>query len=218
MTIGEIRARIERTGIIPAVRVSSAEEALFAASAVCSGGIGVIEITTTTPGAIEVIQELARSRPELIVGAGTVLDMETALACLDAGAVFLTSPGLDLEIVNLGAAKSVMVIPGALTATEVSTARKVGVDFIKIFPCSLVGGAAYIRALKGPFPHIAFMASGGVNQKTAADFIRAGASVLGIGEDLIPHEAVQRRDVTWIHELTRRFLGMVHAGRSDHKN
>jgi 2-dehydro-3-deoxyphosphogluconate aldolase/(4S)-4-hydroxy-2-oxoglutarate aldolase len=165
-----------------------------------------------------VIEELSRTRPELVVGAGTVLDMETAQACLDAGAVFLTSPGLDLEIVGLGAAKSVLVIPGALTPSEVTAARKAGVDFIKIFPCSLVGGAAYIKALKGPFPHMAFMASGGVNQKTAGDFIRSGASVLGIGEDLIPHEAVQRKDVTWIHELTRRFLGMVHAARSDHRN
>jgi 2-dehydro-3-deoxyphosphogluconate aldolase/(4S)-4-hydroxy-2-oxoglutarate aldolase len=213
----DVRTRIQETRIIPAVRTASAEDALFAARTVCAAGIKVVEITTTVPGAVEVIAELARTTPELMVGAGTVLDLETARACLDAGASFLTSPGLDLEILQLGKETSVLVIPGALTPSEVAAARKAGADLIKIFPCSLVGGPAYIRALKAPFPQVAFIASGGVNQQTAVEFLRAGASVLGIGEDLIPHDAVRNRNVTWIHELTRRFISMVHDARTQSK-
>jgi len=213
MTDHEVRARIEQIGIIPAIRMSSAEEALFAATTVFHGGIQVVEITTTVPGAADVIAQLKRKTPECVVGAGTVLDMETARACLDAGADFLTSPGLDPDIVQLGAESRVLVIPGALTPSEVTVARRAGAPLIKIFPCSLVGGPAYIKALKAPFPHVAFIASGGVNQQNASDFIRSGACALGIGEELVPHQAVHKRDVTWIHELTRRFIGMVAEAR-----
>jgi len=214
MTKQDVRARIEEIGIIPAVRVSSVEEALFAAETVLKGGIKVVEITTTMPGAVEVIAELTRTMPELMVGADAVLNLETAKACLDAGAAFLTSPGLDLEIVDLGARHNVLVIPGALTPSEVAAACRAGTDFIKVFPCSLVGGAKYIKALKGPFPGVAFIASGGVNQQTVSDFIRAGASALGIGEHLVPHEAVSGRNAKWILELTRRFIGMVKEARA----
>jgi 2-dehydro-3-deoxyphosphogluconate aldolase/(4S)-4-hydroxy-2-oxoglutarate aldolase len=214
MTKQDVRARIEGIGIIPAIRVSSVEEAVFAAQSVLRGGIQVLEITTTMPGAVEVMAELTRTMPELMVGADAVLDVKTARACLDAGAAFLTSPGLDLEVVNLGAGNDVLVIPGALTPSEVAAACRAGTDFIKIFPCSLVGGANYIKALKGPFPHVAFIASGGVTQQTAGDFIRSGASALGIGEHLIPSEAVRRRNATWILELTRRFIGMVKEARA----
>jgi 2-dehydro-3-deoxyphosphogluconate aldolase / (4S)-4-hydroxy-2-oxoglutarate aldolase len=213
MTTQDVRARIEEIGIIPAVRVSSAEEALFAARCVFKGGIKVVEITTTIPGAVDVIAELNRTAPELIVGAGTLLDVATAQACLHAGARFLTSPGLDFDILALGVENRVLAIPGALTPSEVATACKAGADFIKIFPCSLIGGANYIKALKGPFPHIPFIASGGVTQRTAGDFVRAGASALGIGDDLIPTDAVRRRNATWILELTRRFIGMVQEAR-----
>jgi 2-dehydro-3-deoxyphosphogluconate aldolase / (4S)-4-hydroxy-2-oxoglutarate aldolase len=213
MTIQEVRFRIEHIGIIPAIRVSSAEDALFAATTLFHGGIKVVEITTTVPGAAEVIAQLKCTTPEFIAGAGTVLDMETARACLEAGADFLTSPGLDPDIVQLGLERGVLVIPGALTPSEVTLAFKAGAQLIKIFPCSLVGGPAYIKALRAPFPHMAFIASGGVNQKNAADFIRSGASALGIGEDLVPQEAVTKRNATWIHELTRRFIGMVEEAR-----
>jgi 2-dehydro-3-deoxyphosphogluconate aldolase/(4S)-4-hydroxy-2-oxoglutarate aldolase len=214
MTKEQVRARIEEGGIIPAVRVASAEEALFAAKAILRGGICVVELTMTTPGALDVIAELARTNPELIVGAGTVLDLEMARACLEAGAAFVTSPALDLEIVEFGAGNDVLVIPGALTPTEVVAAMKAGTRIIKVFPCSLVGGAGYIRALKAPLPHVALIASGGVNQQTAGDYIRAGAAALGVGEDLIPHEAVRRRNADWIHELARRFIGMVQGARN----
>lgn len=213
MTNQEVHARIEQIGIIPAIRMPSAEDALFAATTVFDGGIKVVEITTTVPGAVEVIAELKRTAPESVVGAGTILESETARACLEAGADFLTSPGLDPDIVQLGAERGVLVIPGALTPSEVTLARKAGALLIKVFPSSLVGGPAYIKALKAPFPNVAFIASGGVNQQNASDFIRAGAVALGIGEDLVPHEAVHRRNVTWIHELTRRFIGMVGEAR-----
>jgi 2-dehydro-3-deoxyphosphogluconate aldolase / (4S)-4-hydroxy-2-oxoglutarate aldolase len=213
MTDHEVRARIEQIGIIPAIRMPSAEDAIFAATTVFHGGIKVVEITTTVPGAIDVIAQLKRTTPGFVVGAGTVLDVETARACLAAGADFLTSPGLDPDIVQLGSESRVLVIPGALTPSEVTLARRAGVTLIKIFPCSLVGGPAYIKALKAPFPNVAFIASGGVKQQNATDFIRAGACALGIGEDLVPHEAVHKRNVTWIHELTRRFIDMVGEAR-----
>jgi 2-dehydro-3-deoxyphosphogluconate aldolase/(4S)-4-hydroxy-2-oxoglutarate aldolase len=213
LTDHEVRARIEQIGIIPAIRMSSADDAMFAATTVFHGGIKVVEITTTVPGAADVIGQLKRENPQCIVGAGTVLDMETARACLKAGADFLTSPGLDPDIVQLGLESKVLVIPGALTPSEVTIARRAGAPLIKIFPCSLVGGPAYIKALKAPFPNVAFIASGGVNQQNASDFIRSGACALGVGEDLVPHEAVRRRNVTWINELTGRFIGMVTEAR-----
>lgn len=214
MTKQEIRARIEEIGIIPAVRVNSAEDALFAAETVFAAGIKVVEMTTTVPDAIGVIAQLKRTSPELMVGAGTVMDAGTARACLDAGAVFLTSPGLDIEIVQLAGDANVLIIPGALTPSEITASHKAGADFIKVFPCSLIGGPSYIKALKAPFSQISLIASGGVNQQTAFDFIRAGAAALGIGEELIPPDAVRRRNTTWIHELTRRFLGMVRDARA----
>jgi 2-dehydro-3-deoxyphosphogluconate aldolase/(4S)-4-hydroxy-2-oxoglutarate aldolase len=214
MTREEVRGRIEEIGIIPAVRVASAEEAVFAAQSVCRGGIGVVELTMTIPGAFDVIAELARSSPDLMVGAGTVLDLDTARRCLDAGAAFLTSPALDLEIVEFGATQNVLVIPGALTPTEVAAASRAGAGLIKIFPCAPLGGPGYIKALKAPFAHLALMASGGVNQQTASDFIRAGAVALGIGENLIPPEAVRGRKEKWIRELCGRFLGVVRDARA----
>ncbi len=208
MTRQEVQARIIDIGIIPAVRVASAEDALFAAHAVLRGGIGVLEMTMTIPGAFEVITELSRTSPNLLVGAGTVLDLDTARRCLDAGAAFLTSPSLDLEIVEFGATRNVLVIPGALTPTEVAVAGKAGADLIKIFPCAQLGGPSYIRALKAPFKHVSLMASGGVNQQTAIDFIRAGAVVLGIGENLIPPDAesrVEKRKMDYrvVHQVPR---------------
>jgi 2-dehydro-3-deoxyphosphogluconate aldolase/(4S)-4-hydroxy-2-oxoglutarate aldolase len=210
----EVRARVEAIGIIPAVRVASAEDAVFAAESVFHGGIGVVELTMTIPGAFEVIGKLARTTPKLIVGAGTVLDLDTARRCLDAGAAFLTSPSLDLGIVEFGADQDALVIPGALTPTEVATAARAGADLIKIFPCAQVGGPSYIRALKAPFAHLALIASGGVNQQTARDFIRAGSVALGIGEHLIPPDAVHAKKEKWIRELCTRFLGVIREARA----
>ena len=209
-----IRSGIKEIGIIPAVRLASAEDARFAAEAIYSSGIPIVEVTMTTPGAVAVITQLAKQNSALIVGAGTVLDVETAQRCLDAGVAFLTTPGLDLEIVNFAVKHGTVVFPGAMTPGEVMAASKAGADFVKIFPCAQLGGPSYIRALKAPFPKVALIASGGVNQENASDFIRAGAVALGIGRDLIHPDAIKRREDGWIRELSRRYLGMVKQARS----
>jgi 2-dehydro-3-deoxyphosphogluconate aldolase / (4S)-4-hydroxy-2-oxoglutarate aldolase len=148
------------------------------------------------------------------VGAGTLFDVETAARCLDAGAMFLTSPGLNLEIVEFALRKKTVVFPGALTPSEIMTAWKAGADFVKVFPCSAMGGPVYIKALKYPFPQIPLIASGGVNQQNAADFIDAGAAALGIGHDLIQPNAIERREGGWIRELSWRHLKMVGDART----
>jgi 2-dehydro-3-deoxyphosphogluconate aldolase / (4S)-4-hydroxy-2-oxoglutarate aldolase len=209
----EVRARIEEIGIIPAIRVSSPDEARFAAAAVSSSGIPIVEITMTVPEACDLIRDMVDHAPGIIVGAGTVLDPETARRCLDAGAHFLSSPGLDRSIVELAHKTNVLAMPGALTPTEVNAARQAGADLIKVFPCAQLGGASYIRALKGPFPNVSFVAAGGVTQQTASDLIRAGATALGIGGELIPREAIRLRRAEQISELARRFLQIVRDAR-----
>jgi 2-dehydro-3-deoxyphosphogluconate aldolase/(4S)-4-hydroxy-2-oxoglutarate aldolase len=214
MTRETIRASIAEVGIIPGVRLASAEDARFAAEAIYSSGIPIVEVTMTVPGAVAVISQLAKQNSALIVGAGTVVDVETAQRCLDAGAAFLTTTGIDLEIVNFAVKHGTVVFPGALTPGEVMAAWKAGADFVKIFPCAQVGGPGYIRALKAPFQKIPLIASGGVNQENASDFIRAGAVALGIGRDLIHPDAIRRREDGWIRELSRRYLSMVKQARS----
>ena len=214
MTRENIGARIAEIGIIPAVRLSSGEDARFAAEAIYSSGIPIVEVTMTVPGAVAVISQLTNQNSALIVGAGTVFDVETAQQCLDAGAAFLTTPGLDLEIVNFAVKRGTVVFPGAMTPGEVMAASKAGADFVKIFPCAQLGGPNYIEALKAPFQRVALIAAGGVNQDTARDLIRAGAVALGIGRDLIHPDAIRRRDDGWIRELSRRYLGIVKQARS----
>src|SRR6202158_4688172 len=209
-----VLARIEEVAIIPAIRTSSAEEARFAAEAIAKGGIPIVEITMTVPKAIDVISDMARNSPNVIVGAGTVLDLETARRCLDAGARFLTSPGFDLKIVEFAVKENCLVIAGAMTPTEVIAAWQAGSSLVKVFPCGPIGGPAYIRALRGPFPQVPMIAAGGVNQETAADFILAGAAALGIGGRLIPKAAVEHRQPEQISELARRFLRIVKTARN----
>jgi 2-dehydro-3-deoxyphosphogluconate aldolase/(4S)-4-hydroxy-2-oxoglutarate aldolase len=213
MTREQIRARIVEIGIIPAIRVSSADDALFAAEAVSESAIPIVEVTMTVPGAVEVIRQLTSHHPDVLVGAGTLFDADKARRCLDAGASFLTTPGLDMEIVNFALERGVVIFPGALTPTEVSMAWKAGVDFVKVFPCFANGGPAYIQALKGPFAAVPLIASGGVNQMNAMDFIRAGAAALGIGRDLIHQDAIRRRERGWITELARRYTKIVAEAR-----
>jgi 2-dehydro-3-deoxyphosphogluconate aldolase/(4S)-4-hydroxy-2-oxoglutarate aldolase len=213
MNKAEVRARIEEIGIIPGIRVSHPEHARYAVEASYRAGIPIAEITMTVPGAIEVITDLARRFPDLVVGAGTVLDCETAVRCLGAGARFLTSTGFVPEVVEVALKNDVVVFPGALTPTEVIAAWKSGPDFIKIFPCGRVGGPDYIRALKVPFPRIPLIATGGVNQQTATNFILAGSTGLGIGGELIPPDAVYGRREEQIHELAHRFLNFVKVAR-----
>lgn len=210
----EVRNRIEEFGILPSVRVNSQDLALFAAETVYSGGIPVVEITMTTPGALELINDLAHRFPDLAVGAGTILDDDMARKCVDAGARFLTSPGFVPEVVAYAKKVDVVVFPGALTPTEVIAAWKAGSDFVKIFPTGHLGGTQYLRALKVPLPQIPLIASGGVNQSTASDFIVAGATAIGLGGELLPKEALHHRQVDRIHELAGRFLTMVKEARA----
>ena len=213
MKKAEVCERIQEIGVIPAVRVSSAEEAHFAADSVTSGGIPIVEITMTVPEAVEVISHLVRHHGKLIVGGGTVLDVETAKRCIDAGASFLTAPGFDLSIVDFAAKQELAVLPGALTPTEIVTAWRAGADFVKVFPCAAAGGDSYIKALKTALPQIQLIAAGGVTQHTAANFILAGATAIGVGTELIPADAIERREAERIRELARRFVGFVKAAR-----
>ena len=217
MTKTEVRARIEELGIIPSVRMYSAEDALFAAEAVAGGGIPIVEVPMTITGGVKVIQQLVRQNPDMIVGAGTLFDVELAHRCLDAGATFVTSTGLDLEIVKFGLKRNVVVIPGALTPTEIMAAFRAGSDFVKVFPCSQVGGASYIKALKAPFPDVPLIAAGGITQQNVADFILAGAVAVGIGANLIPPEAVHRREPGWVHGVANRYLSLIKQARSQRK-
>ncbi len=209
-----VRGWIEEIGVIPAVRVSSAEDALFAAEAVSSGGIPIVEVELTVPGAIKVISYLLKNAPDMVVGAGSVLDAETARACLDAGANFLTSDGFDAGMVEFAVKQGVVVFPGVLTPTELINAWKTGCDFIKVVPCSNVGGASYIKDLKGPFPNVPLIAAGGVNQQNASNYIQAGALALGIGGELVPKDAIRARQADRIGELSRRFVDFVKSGRA----
>ena len=209
----EVRARVEEIGIVPAVRVSSEHVARFAAEAVAGGGIPIVEIEMTVPGAIDVIRYLVANIPDMVVGAGSLYDTETARRCIGAGAKFLTTDGLDLAIVEFANKEEIAVWPAALTPTEVITAWKAGPDFVKIFPCAPVGGDTYIRILKKAFTHITLIAAGGVNQQTAQKFILAGASALGVGGELIPEDALRLKQAGRIRELAQRFAKFVNEGR-----
>src|SRR5579884_4235297 len=209
-----VRRRIVEVGIMPVVRASSKREALIAAEAVAEGGIPIVEITMTVPGAVEVIGELAKSNSAgVLIGAGTVLDVENATRCRDAGAEFLVSPALNLETIEFAVQHGILIMAGALTPTEIVKAWKSGADFVKVFPCGQVGGAKYIKALKGPLPQIPLVPTGGVNLNTAAEFLEAGAEALGIGGELVQTEALKsgRREV--IVETARKFVAIVKSTR-----
>jgi 2-dehydro-3-deoxyphosphogluconate aldolase / (4S)-4-hydroxy-2-oxoglutarate aldolase len=212
----KVRDRILEIGIVPVVRASSSGEACLAADAVCEGGIPIVEITMTVPGAVEVIRELVKKcSSDVLVGAGTVLNPQMAQQCLDAGAQFLVSPGLNLPTVDLAVRERKLIMAGALTPTEIMAAWEAGADFIKIFPCGQVGGAKYIKSLKGPFPQIPFVPTGGVNLHTAAEFIEAGSVALGIGGELVQASALKANKPEVIVENARKFLEVVKQARSN---
>jgi 2-dehydro-3-deoxyphosphogluconate aldolase/(4S)-4-hydroxy-2-oxoglutarate aldolase len=211
----KVRERIMEIGVVPVVRASSAREARMAADAVCEGGIPIVEITMTVPGAVEVIRELTKSSSgDVLVGAGTVLNAEAARRCLDAGAQFLVSPGLNIQVIQLAVAQGKLMMAGALTPTEVITAWEAGSDFVKVFPCGQVGGAKYIKALKGPLPQVPLVPTGGVNLNTAAEFIEAGAAALGVGGELVQAEALKFDKPQIIVENARKFLAIVKESRA----
>jgi 2-dehydro-3-deoxyphosphogluconate aldolase / (4S)-4-hydroxy-2-oxoglutarate aldolase len=210
----EVCAVITKLGIIPAIRVDSNDDAHFAAEAVTRGGIPIVEITMTVPRAIELIAHLVKHHPKMLVGAGTLLDVEMARKCLDAGAAFLTSPAFDPEIAEFAIKENVAMIPGAMTPTEVVVAWKAGAEFVKVFPCEQIGGEKYIKAINAALPQIPLIAAGGVNQQTAGGYISAGAVAIGIGKELIPLDAIELRKSDRIEELAYRFKKIVTEARA----
>lgn len=214
MTREQVRARVLEVGIVPVVRATSAKQAISAAVAVAAGGITIVEVTMTVPGALDAISQLIKTLgSEVIVGAGTVLDAQAARQCFDAGAEFLVSPGLDLGTIKAAQDAGKLIMAGALTPTEVITAWKAGADFVKVFPASAVGGAAYLKALRGPLPQVPLVPTGGVNLNTAADFLRAGASALGIGGELVLAAALKTGETAQITALARQYLEIVQQVR-----
>jgi 2-dehydro-3-deoxyphosphogluconate aldolase/(4S)-4-hydroxy-2-oxoglutarate aldolase len=210
----EVFNRIISEGLVPVVRVSSAQEAIDVAEAIKEGGVSLIEITMSVQGAIEVIRELSEKyKDKIIMGAGTVLDPETGRAALLAGAQFLVSPTLNLDLIHLAHRYSAVVIPGTMTPTEVLTAWNAGADLVKVFPAAQLGGPEYIKALRGPLPQILLVPTGGVNLQNAGAFIRAGAAALGAGGELVDKKAVKEKKFHIITENTRAFLKAIQEAR-----
>ena len=210
----EVLRQIKEVGVVPVVRARSADEAARVVEAIKAGGVSVLEITMTVPRAVELIAELSvRYGEEAAVGAGTVLDPETARACIMAGARFVVSPSLNLQTIELCRRYGVAVMPGALTPTEVVAAWQAGADMVKVFPCNALGGASYLKALKAPLPQVELIPTGGVSLQTAADFIRAGASALGVGSDLVDLKALAEGQAEVITERARQFVEIVRDAR-----
>lgn len=215
MSRAEVLRRIAEVGLVPVVRAQSADEAMRAIDAIREGGVEVLEITMTVPGAISLMENVAkRYGSEVVLGAGTVLDAETARACILAGAQFIVSPSLNLDTIAACRRYSVPVMPGALTPTEVVTAWTAGADVVKVFPCGAVGGASYIKALKAPLPQIELLPTGGVSLKTAADFIKAGSMALGVGADLVDLQAIRDGKASVVTERAREFVRIVKEARA----
>jgi 2-dehydro-3-deoxyphosphogluconate aldolase / (4S)-4-hydroxy-2-oxoglutarate aldolase len=206
--------RIIDVGLIAVVRASSSEEASSIVEAIQAGGLSILEITMTVPGALRVIENVADLYGgKILLGAGTVLDAETARSVILAGAEFVVTPSLKASTIEVCKRYSKVVIPGALTPTEVVTAWEAGADFVKVFPCDNVGGPKYIRALKGPFPQIDLIPTGGVNLSTAAEFLAAGSAALAVGSELVDKKAVAAGDFARITDNARKFLEVLKAAR-----
>lgn len=211
----EILNRMISEGVIPLIRSASASEVIDVADAIKDGGASFLEITMTVTGAIEVIRELSRKhKDEFIVGAGTVLDPETGRAAILAGAQFIVSPTLNLDLVSLARGYSIVVIPGAMTPTEILAAWNAGADMVKVFPAAQVGGPAYIKAVMGPLPQILLMPAGGVNLENTGEFIRAGAAVVAVGGEIVDKGAMKQRAFHIITENTRAFVRAVKEART----
>ncbi len=211
----EVLRRIEEIGIVPVIRSPSADVALKAVEAIVAGGIPICEITMTVPDAPALIRELVgRLGDRALVGAGTVLDAAAAAVCLEAGAAFLVGPGLDLDVVAMARKHDVPVMPGALTPTEVITAWRAGADMVKIFPVSAMGGASYLKALRAPLPQIKLLPTGGINVSNLAEFVKAGASAVGIGGELVDPAAIVRGEAGVIIERARALRAAINQVRA----
>ena len=215
MNSTEVVLRIKELGIVPIVRTKDAESAIRAVEAICEGGIPCAEITMTVDGAIRALERVAdKLGDRIILGAGTVLDPETARACMLAGAEFFVTPSLNIKTIEMAKRYSKAAFPGALTPTEIVTAWQAGADAIKVFPCSALGGAKYIKALKGPFPHIEFVPTGGVNLETVGDFLAAGCCAVGVGSDLIDNKTIQEGKYEVFVERARQFRQKIAEARA----
>jgi len=211
----DVLRKIAEVGLVPVVRAGSADEAMKVVDAIREGGVPVLEITMTVPGAIGVMEQVGRRfGADVVLGAGTVLDAETARACILAGARFVVSPALNLGTIEMCRRYSVAVIPGALTPTEVVAAWSAGADVVKIFPCGALGGASYIKSLKAPLPQVDMIPTGGVSVKTAADFIKAGSMALGVGADLVDTAAIRDGNAKVVTEKAREYVRLVQEARS----
>jgi 2-dehydro-3-deoxyphosphogluconate aldolase/(4S)-4-hydroxy-2-oxoglutarate aldolase len=215
MTSKEILAFITEVGIVPVIRTSSAESAVQAVDAIYKGGVRAAEITMTVPGAVRALEKVAdRFGDRIMLGAGTVLDPETARICMLAGAQFFVTPALRVSTIEMAKRYSKVICPGALTPTEVLTAWEAGADVVKVFPCGNVGGAKYIKALKGPFPQIEMIPTGGVNLETAGDFLRAGACAVAVGGELVDAKTISEGRYDIIEDRARQYLAAVAQARA----
>ena len=210
----EVLNRMISEGLIPVIRVTSAQEAIDVADAIKEGGVTSIEITMSVQGAIDVIKDLTKKyKDEIIMGAGTVLDPETGRAALLAGAQFIVSPTLNLDLIQLAHRYSAVVIPGAMTPTEILTAWNAGADMVKVFPAAQLGGPEYIKALRGPLPQILLVPTGGVNLQNAGAFIKAGCVALGAGGELVDKKALKEKKFNVLTENARAFLKAIRDAR-----
>jgi len=208
-------SRVLASGIVAVIRADSGEKLTEVAEALFAGGVDVMEVTFTVPGAVRVLENVSdKMGDRVLLGAGTVLDTETARAALLAGAQFIVSPSTNVEVIRLCQRYDKLVMPGALTPTEVVTAWEAGADIVKIFPSDIIG-PSYLKALHGPLPQVRLLPTGGVNLETAADFLRAGACALGVGGSLVESRAVAKGDMARIETLARQFVQIVHETRSD---
>jgi 2-dehydro-3-deoxyphosphogluconate aldolase/(4S)-4-hydroxy-2-oxoglutarate aldolase len=215
MTAQEILGFITEVGIVPVVRTATAEQAIQAVEAIYNGGIRAAEITMTVPGAVRALEKVAdRFGGKIMLGAGTVLDPETARICMLAGAEFFVTPSLRPATIEMVKRYSKVICPGALTPTEVLTAWEAGADVVKVFPCGNVGGAKYIKALKGPFPQIEMIPTGGVNLETAGEFLKAGACAVAVGGELVDGKMLKEGKYDELTERARQYLAVIAKARA----
>ena len=212
--MNEVLARLHEEGVVPVIRVSSAQDAFDVAKAIKDGGVSVLEITMSVPGAMDVIKEVsAKFGREVLLGAGTILDAETARMALLQGAQFLVTPTLNLDVIKMCKRYSAVIIPGALTPTEILTAWEAGADMVKVCPAAQIGGPAYLKAVLAPLPQISLVPTGGVNLQNAGEFIKAGAAAIGVGGEMVDKKAVARKEFSVITENARKFLAEVKKAR-----
>jgi 2-dehydro-3-deoxyphosphogluconate aldolase / (4S)-4-hydroxy-2-oxoglutarate aldolase len=208
---------LKEIGLVPVLRAESVDKALALAEAISAGGVPVLEITMTVPGAMQVMRQLAEKRPDILIGAGTVLDAETARMCILEGAKFVVSPALNLKTIEMCHRYSIAALPGALTPTEVVTAWQAGADVVKVFPASAMGGAKYLASLKAPLPQVEMIPTGGVSLANAAEFLEAGAFALGVGADLVNTKAMAEGKPEIVTESAKKYLAIVKEFQSRSK-